>query len=52
MQVRVNRLFHTPYIPEKVVIQEALNTSANTLKITLPHKVELQVLVWSQGTPE
>ena len=29
------------YIPEKDVIQEAVDSSANTLKLTLPHKVEL-----------
>ena len=41
-----------PYIPEKDVIQEAVESSANTLKLTLPHKVELRVPVWSKGTPE
>jgi hypothetical protein len=40
-----------PYIPEKDIIQEAPDTSANTLKLTLPHKGELPVLVWPQGTP-
>ena len=30
-----------PYIPEKDVIQEAVDSSANTLKLMLPHKVEL-----------
>ena len=34
------------------MIQEAVDSSANTLKLTLPHKVELRVLVWSKGTPE
>ena len=28
-----------PYIPEKDVLQEAVDSSANTLKLTLPHKV-------------
>jgi hypothetical protein len=41
-----------PYIREKDVIQEAVDSSANTLKLTLPHKVELHVPVWSKGTPE
>jgi hypothetical protein len=41
-----------PYIPEKDSIQEAVDSSANTLKLTLPHKVELRVPVWSKGTPE
>ena len=41
-----------PYIPEKDVLQEAVDSSANTLKLTLPHKVELHVPVWSKGTPE
>ena len=40
------------YIPKKDVIQEAVDSSANTLKLTLPHKVELRVPVWSKGTPE
>jgi len=34
------------------VIQEAVDSSANMLKLTLPHKVELHVRVWSKGTPE
>ena len=41
-----------PYIPKKDVIQEAVDSSANTLKLTLPHKVELRVPVWSKGTAE
>ena len=41
-----------PYIPEKDILQEAVESSANTLKLTLPHKVELCVPVWSKGTPE
>ena len=41
-----------PYIPEKDVIQEVIDSSANMLKLTLPHKVELRVPVWSKGTPE
>ena len=40
------------YIPEKDVLQETVNSSTNTLKLTLPHKVELCVPVWSKGTPE
>jgi hypothetical protein len=28
------------YIPKKDVLQEAVDSSANTLKLTLPHKVE------------
>jgi len=42
---------HIPCIPVKDVIQEALDTTTNTLKLTLPHKVELRVPVWSQATP-
>ena len=41
-----------PYIPEKDVIQEALDSSANMLKLTWPHKVELHIHVWSKGTPK
>ncbi len=41
-----------PYIPEKDDIQEAVDSSANTLKSTSPHKVELRIPVWSKGTPE
>jgi len=40
------------YIPEKGVLQEAVDSSANTLKLTLPHKVELRISVWSKGTAE
>ncbi len=40
-----------PYIPENDLIQEAVESSANMLKLTQPHKVELHVLVWSKGTP-
>jgi len=43
---------HIPYIPEKYVIQEAVDSSANMLKLTLPHKVELHIPVWSKGAPE
>jgi hypothetical protein len=41
-----------PYIPKKDVIQEAVDSGANMLKLTLPHKVELRVPLWSKGTPE
>jgi hypothetical protein len=41
-----------PYIPKKDVIQEAVDSSANMLKLALPHKVELRIPVWSKGTPE
>ncbi len=41
-----------PYIPEKDVIQEAVDSSANMLKLLLPHKVELHVPVWSKRTPK
>ena len=30
-----------PYIPKKDVIQEAVDSSTNMLKLTLPHKMEL-----------
>jgi hypothetical protein len=40
------------YIPKKDVIQEVVDSSTNTLKLTLPHKVELWVLVWSKKTPK
>ena len=41
-----------PYIPEKDVIQEAVDSGASTLKLNLPHKVELHVPIWSKGTPK
>jgi hypothetical protein len=41
-----------PYIPEKDVIQEVADSSANMLKLTLPQRVELRIPVWSKGTPE
>ncbi len=41
-----------PYIPEKDVIQEVVDSNTNTLKLILPHKVELHVPVWSKGTPK
>ena len=41
-----------PFIPKKDNLQEAVESSTNTLKLTLPHKVELRVPVWSKGTPE
>ena len=41
-----------PYIPKKDVIQEATDSSTNTLKLMLPHMVELRVPVWSKGTPK
>ena len=41
-----------PYTPEKDVIKEAIDSSSNTLKILLPHKVELCIPVWPKGTPE
>ncbi len=41
-----------PYIPVKDVIKEAVDSSANMLKLMLPHRVELRVPVWSKGTPE
>ena len=40
------------YIPKKDVIQEAVDSSANMLKLTLLHKVEFPIPVWSKGTPE
>ena len=40
------------YIPEKDIIQEAVDSRVNTLKLILPHKVELHVPVWLKGTPE
>ena len=39
-----------PYIPEKEVIQEVIDSSANMLKLILP--MELHIPVWSKGTPE
>jgi hypothetical protein len=38
-----------PYIPEKDVIEEAVDSSVNTLKLTLPQNVELRIPVWSKG---
>ena len=40
-----------PYISEKDVIQEAVDSSANMLNLILPHKVELHVPIWSKETP-
>ena len=40
------------YIPKKDGIQEAIDSSANMRKLTLHHKVELHIPVWSKGTPE
>ena len=40
------------YIPEKDVIQEAVDSSTNMLKLTFPHKMELHIPVCSKGTPE
>ena len=40
------------YIPKKDVIQKAVDSGTNTLKLTLPHKVVLHVPVWSKGTPK
>ena len=40
-----------PYISKKDVIQEAIDSSASMLKLTLPHKVKSGVPVWSKGTP-
>ena len=34
------------------VIQEAVDSSTNTLTLTLPHKVELCIPVWSKGSPK
>jgi len=42
----------SPYITKKDVIQEAVDSGTNTLKLTLPHKVKLRIPVWSKGTPE
>jgi len=40
------------YIPKKDSIQEAVDSSANMLKLTLPHMVELHIPLWSKVTPE
>ena len=34
------------------MIQEAIDSSVNMMTLTLPHKMELCILVWSKGTPE
>jgi hypothetical protein len=39
-------------IHKKGVMQDAINSSANTLKLTLPHKVKLNVPGCSNGTPK
>ncbi len=43
-----------PYIPKRDVIQDALavDTTTNTMKLTLPGKVESRVSMWSHRTPE
>jgi hypothetical protein len=40
------------YIPEMDMIQEVMDSTANTLKLTLPQKVELCITVWSKGSPD
>ncbi len=40
------------YIPKKDDLQEAVDSSTNTLKLLFPHRVELCVPVWSKRTPE
>jgi hypothetical protein len=40
-----------PYIPEKDELQEAVESTA-LIKLTWSTKVELQVSVWSHGTPQ
>ena len=40
------------YIPKKDDLQGAVDSSTNTLKLLLSHKVELRVPVWSKGTPK
>ena len=32
--------------------QEAIKTGTSTIKLLLPHKVELQVSIWTNRTPE
>ena len=39
-------------IAEKDVIQEAVDSSTNTVKLILPRKVELLIPLWSKWTPE
>ena len=41
-----------PYITKKDVIQEMVYSKANTLKLTLPQKLELCIPFWSKGTPK
>ena len=41
-----------PCILEKDELQEAVEATANMIKVTLLGKVELQVSVWSRRTPE
>ena len=41
-----------PNIPKKDEVQEAVDSSANMLKLLLPHQVELHVPLWLKGTPE
>ena len=38
------------YIQEKDELQEAVDATANTIKLTLPDKLELQVSMWSCST--
>ncbi len=40
------------YIPEKDVTQDEVDSSANMLKLILPHKLELCVPDWSKRTSE
>ena len=41
-----------PYILEKDELQEAVENGTSTIKLMLPHKVELGVSVWTSRTPE
>ena len=45
----VNSPFHTS--PRRNFLPEAVHSSGNTLKLTLPHKAELHVPVQSKGMP-
>ena len=41
-----------PNIPEKDVVQEALETGTQLLKLTLPHIQKMKFIMLSHGTPE
>ena len=44
--------FLIPYAPEKDELKAAAKNGTSTRKLMLPHKVELQVYMWTSRMPE